>query len=209
MGRSRLIKSYRRQKSAGFGLIEVAFAIALISLMLLPILSGGIGSTVVDNQTTFQATESLSKRLVSAQNLVNEITAMQNGSIKGSLPSTAGSTVRIPGSGTTTYTSNGETVYWFIQIKEMSHRVDASGNLIDRDGSSVSLGSEVRTVPAGNNLYYATLFVSENSDGSSPYMTTGFYLQSTSCTGGVCPTLDTDTDYLIDQATRYGIDLTT
>lgn len=198
---------HKHASQYGFGLIEVAFAIVLISIMLVPILTGGLGSTVTDDQTVLTATENLSQTIVSGQNLVNQIASMQNSAVLAALPSTPGSTTRIPGSGTNSYTDNGQTIYWYINVKEMSNRVSTSGGLIDRDGSSVSSGSAVRVVPQGNNLYYGTLVASENADGSDPFLTNGFYIQSTSCSGGVCPAIGTETSYLVDQADRFGIDV--
>ncbi|MDH4378810.1 MAG: prepilin-type N-terminal cleavage/methylation domain-containing protein [Vampirovibrionales bacterium] len=169
----------RYRATAGFTLIEVAITVAIFATLAAITLK--LSSSDVVNSSgegAFQAARTFDQQTNSIYNLTSQYSAY---SAYSSLPTTAGSSVRVPVAGRTAYTSNGETVYFTINLLNTAYRTDASGGLIGIDDAATVSGSAIRQIPNGAESYSAVLSLYQDAVGGTAYAVVPFSVIKNPC----------------------------
>ena len=187
----------RYRLASGFTLIEVAIAVAIFATLAAITLK--LSSSDVINGSgdgAFQAARKFDQQTNSIYNLISQYSAY---SAYSSLPTTAGSSVRVPATGRTAYTNNGETVYFTIDLTNSEYRTDATGALVGIDDSAVASGSAIRQIPSGAGFYSAVLSLYKEASGGSAYATVPFSVIKNPCdavASANCPSMGTSANSL-------------
>jgi prepilin-type N-terminal cleavage/methylation domain-containing protein len=187
----------RYRVAAGFTLIEVAIAVAIFATLAAITLK--LSSSDVVNSSgkgAFQAARTFDQQTNSIYNLTSQYSAY---SAYSSLPTTAGSRLRVPVAGRTAYTNNGETVYFTIDLLNTQYRTNSSGSLIDLVDASVASGDAIRQIPNGAESYSAVLSLYKDSAGGTAYAVVPFSVVKNPCdavASASCPSMGTTANSL-------------
>lgn len=185
------------RKARGFTIIEVVIAIAILATLAAVTLK--FSNSDVTNSAglgAFQAARTADQQTNSIYNLTSQYSVY---SAYSSLPTTAGSTLRVPLAGRTAYNNNGATVYFTIDLTNTEYRTDTSGGLVGIDDVATVSGSAIRQIPNGAESYSAVLSLYQDAAGGTAYAVVPFMVVKNPCDAAVsasCPSMGTTANSL-------------